>query len=90
MIQDRSTGNFKGPGTRTGFSKIGKIWPLAQLKSHLRCFDSYTEGIMPFLRKRYHANGVKVDDCDVVEMELVVKSRKPMKDFLREDIGEQT
>jgi hypothetical protein len=70
-IQQRETGLFSSGGDTPQFTKNGKIW---RMRGHVVLH------LMNLYRGLHH----RCSNCDVVEYEMIEKSRTPIEVFARE------
>jgi hypothetical protein len=98
-IIHKPTGLFKLGGMNSAFGKIGKVWRGPTIKAHIKQFlyyckieqidvpSSVQKGWEKFGSWRIKDKVFKVEDCDIVEYELVEVNRQPLTDFLKNEIN---
>lgn len=99
-IRHKSTGLFKLGGGNSNFGKIGKIWRGPTIKAHLQLFlyaykskrcDIITS-IQDFWARcneqswRSKKTNFEVEDCEIVEYEMIEKQTQPLSDFLKKEM----
>ena len=104
-IMHKPTGLFKASGHNGTFNGVGKLWRGQLLKSHLRQFETYSrkkagislaeqidedfkrEGKIASSRKRQE---FPIDECVVIEYELVGHGHIPLRDFIDKEMVEKS
>jgi hypothetical protein len=59
-IRQKSTGLYSTGGHPPDFKKLGKVWPMTQLKAHLRYLQKYTKSFKVY------------EDCELVSYTEVI------------------
>lgn len=83
-IRHKPTGLYSSGGTTPTFRKVGKVWTLGQLRSHLRMIQKGTKNFIVYLECEVVSftettGPVKItlsDLLDPLEQELVVNKLK--------------
>jgi hypothetical protein len=99
MIRHKPTGLFKASGHNGEFNKVGKIWKGSKIKAHLRQFESYYRKGMPLVqqiqtewnKEPRHSyirkiEGLSIEDCEIIELEINPKDSQPLADFIVEEM----
>lgn len=100
-IRHTPTGKFKLGGMNSNFGKIGKLWRGATIKAHLQQFlyyfkrrdldvvTSVQKGWERFSSWRKPNENLDINDCEIVEYELIEKRSQPLADFLVEEMNKK-
>lgn len=101
-IMHKPTGLFKASGFNGTFNKIGKLWRGSTFKSHLRQFEQYSlkragvplsDQVDNHYKRRGKISSSRqhvefpIDECVVVEYELIGHGHKPLRDFIEKEMG---
>ena len=90
------TSLFKASGINGFFNKVGKLWRGQTLKSHLsqfKCFGG-NRPLTENINRLYNVgDGYKlkfdIDECEVIEYELVARRTIPLKEFIENEMGKK-
>lgn len=89
MIKHKLTGQMKKSGSGAEFATWGKLWyGIGRLKNHLRMYDNPRMGetFIGRMQRIFNYRNIRIEDCEVVEVEIREVSRKPLKDFIEKDM----
>ena len=83
QIHHKPTGSFKQRGYNNHFSKRGKLWPLSELKKHIKLFKPFQKTLLEGISTEY-GKDYKVEDCEVIEYAIVEIRRIPLTEMIEE------
>ena len=90
LIRHKPSGLLKGSGCNPTFNKTGKLWRGSGVKSHLRLFElgpsSWDNTLLERLDKLW-VDDIKVEDCEIVEIELHETQNQSLKDFIEKEMN---
>jgi hypothetical protein len=89
MIRHIPTNSFKVAGHNANFNSTGKLFRGGIVKSHLRLFQSYShrrDRSLAEVVDSYWKPYYKIDDCEVVEIELVPIQSQPLREFIEQEM----